>query len=277
MDDVTRTRAVEKMRALVNKIGYPEPWRDYAKLKVAKNHLGNVLAARRFHFTRDADRISKPVDRNEWYMPPAIVNAYYNPSANEMVFPAGILQPPYFSIDFPMAMNFGGIGMVMGHELTHGFDDSGRKFDAKGVLREWWAPPASVKFQERAQCVETLYDGIEVLPGVKLNGKLTLGENIADFGGIKAAYTGYQRWQQQHNEPPRIAGLSNEQLLFLGFAQGWCMHETPESQRVRATIDSHSPAKQRVNVPLAHFPGFWQAWQCGQGTPMHAAEPCEVW
>ena len=279
MDPTTRTRAVEKMKALINKIGYPEQWRDYSKLKLSrKDHLANVIAGRRFQFTRDADRISKAVDKREWHMPPAIVNAYYNPSVNEMVFPAGILQPPYFSADFPMAMNFGGIGMVMGHELTHGFDDQGRKFDAKGVLREWWEPSASTKFNERAQCVETLYANIEVLPGVKLNGKLTLGENIADFGGIKAAYAGYKDWQTNKREMPLIQGLSNDQLFFLGFAQGWCTLSTDESQKLLATIDPHSPPRERVNVPLAHFSGFWDAWQCKPGTPMNAGDSaCEVW
>ncbi len=278
MDPSTRTRAVEKMKALRNKIGYPDRWRDYAKLKLTrKDHLANFIAGRRFLFAHEADRISKAVDKDEWQMPPALVNAYYNPSVNEMVFPAGILQPPYFSADFPMAMNFGGIGMVMGHELTHGFDDQGRKFDAHGVLREWWEPSASAKFQERAQCVETLYGGIEVLPGVKLNGKLTLGENIADFGGIKAAYAGFKTWQRGKDDQPLVQGLSNDQLFFLGFAQGWCSHETDESQRLRATVDPHSPPKERVNVPLTHFPGFWEAWQCQAGTPMHAQNACEVW
>ena len=279
MDPTTRTRAIEKVKAVINKIGYPEQWRDYSKLKLSrKDHLANVLAARRFQFARDADRISKAVDKREWQMPPAIVNAYYNPSVNEMVFPAGILQPPYFSAEFPMAMNFGGIGMVMGHELTHGFDDQGRKFDGKGVMREWWEPSASTKFNERAQCVETLYGGIEALPGLKLNGKLTLGENIADFGGIKAAYAGYKDWQKDKREAPLVQGLSNDQLFFLGFAQGWCTLSTDESRRLLAMIDSHSPPRERVNVPLAHFPGFWEAWQCRPGTPMHAgASACEVW
>lgn len=278
MDPATRARAVEKMKALRNKIGYPEKWRDYAKLKISRHdHLGNVVAARRFNFTRDADRIGGKVDDSEWEMPAAIVNAYYNPSHNQMVFPAGILQPPYFSASFPMAMNFGGIGMVMGHELTHGFDDQGRKFDGKGVLREWWDPSASQKFAGRAQCVSDLYSGIEVLPGVKLNGQLTLGENIADFGGIKEAHAGYRTWQKTHTETPPIQGLTNDQLFFLGFAQGWCSHETAESQRLRAMTDPHSPPKQRVNVPLTHFSGFWEAWQCAPGTPMHAPQPCEVW
>lgn len=278
MDPTTRTRAVDKMKALRNKIGYPEKWRDYSKLRLSRqDHLGNWVAARRFEFEREADRIGQKVDRDEWEMPPAIVNAYYNSSHNQMVFPAGILQPPYFSAEFPMAMNFGGIGMVMGHELTHGFDDSGRKFDGQGVLREWWDPSATTKFAERAKCVENLYGGIEVLPGVKLNGLLTLGENIADFGGIKEAHAGYRAWAKTHQEPALVQGLTNDQLFFLGFAQGWCTHETAASQRLRAMTDSHSPPRQRVNVPLAHYPGFWEAWQCAAGTPMHATPTCEVW
>jgi predicted metalloendopeptidase len=278
MDDPTRARALEKVQALHNKIGYPDRWRDYARLKLSrKDHLGNTSAIREFLFRRDFDRVGKPVDKAEWHMPPALVNAYYNPMANEMVFPAGILQPPYFSEKFPMAMNFGGIGMVVGHELSHGFDDTGRKFDKDGVLREWWDPSVAKRFEGRAQCIEKTYSAIEVLPGVHLNGKLTLGENIADFGGIKAAYAGYKQHATKKPEAPLIDGLTGEQLFFIGFAQGWCTHETPESARLRATVDSHSPPKQRVNVPLAHFPGFWEAFQCRQGAPMRAPQACEVW
>ena len=278
MDDATRARALEKTRALTNKIGYPDRWRDYARLKLQrKDHLGNVLAIREFGFRFDFDRVGKAVDKGEWHMPPALVNAYYNPSANEMVFPAGILQPPYFSEKFPMALNFGGIGMVMGHELSHGFDDQGRKFDKDGVLREWWDPSVAAKFETRAQCIEKTYGAIEVLPGVRLNGKLTLGENIADFGGIKAAYAGYKLHAAKKPDPPLIQGLTGEQLFFVGFAQGWCTHETPESQRLRATVDPHSPPKQRVNVPLAHFSGFWEAFQCQPGAPMRDPGACEVW
>lgn len=278
MDDATRGRALEKARAVDNKIGYPERWRDYGKLRLQrKDHLANVLAIRGFGFRHDFDRVGRPVDRGEWHMPPALVNAYYNPSANEMVFPAGILQPPYFSERYPMSLNFGGIGMVMGHELSHGFDDEGRKFDKEGVLREWWDPSVSKQFEARAQCIERTYGAIEVLPGVRLNGKLTLGENIADFGGIKAAYAGYRLHVARKPEQPLIQGLTSDQLFFLGFAQGWCTHETPESQRLRATVDPHSPPKQRVNVPLSHFPGFWDAFQCRPGAPMRAADACEVW
>lgn len=278
MDDATRGRATEKIRALTNKIGFPDRWRDYGRLKLQRrSHFNNAMAIRGFLFRYDFDRIGRPVDKAEWEMPPALVNAYYNPSANEMVFPAGILQPPYFSADFPMAMNFGGIGMVMGHELSHGFDDQGRKFDKDGVLREWWDPSVAGRFESRAQCIERTYSEIEVIPGVRLNGKLTLGENIADFGGIKAAFAGYRRYAAAKPEAPRVQGLTSEQLFFVGFAQGWCAHETEASQRLRATIDPHSPPKQRVNVPLAHFSGFWDAFQCQPGTPMRAREACELW
>jgi putative endopeptidase len=278
MDDATRARALEKAKALHNKIGYPDVWRDYSKLKLQRtSHAGNGAAIKQFLFRRDFDRVGKAVDKGEWHMPPALVNAYYNPSANEMVFPAGILQPPYFSAEHPMAMNFGGIGMVMGHELSHGFDDQGRKFDKDGVLREWWDPSVAAKFEARAKCIENTYAGIEVLPQVRLNGKLTLGENIADFGGIKAAYAGYKLYASRKPEQPLIQGLTSEQLFFIGFAQGWCTHETAESQRLRATIDPHSPPKHRVNVPLAHFPGFWEAFQCQPGAAMRAKDACEVW
>jgi putative endopeptidase len=165
----------------------------------------------------------------------------------------------------------------MGHELSHGFDDQGRKFDKDGVLREWWDPGVAAKFETRAKCIETTYGGIEVLPAVKLNGKLTLGENIADFGGIKAAYAGYKLHASKKPEEPLIQGLTSEQLFFIGFAQGWCTHETPESQRLRATVDPHSPPKQRVNVPLAHFPAFSETFQCQPGAAMRAKDACELW
>ncbi len=280
MDDDTRARAVEKAKAVANKIGYPDKWRDYSKLtpKVG-DHLGNVVAISEFRIAFEADRIGGQVDRDEWHMPAAMVNAYYSSSMNEMVFPAGILQPPYFSRDFPMAMNFGAIGMVMGHELTHGFDDQGRKFDGKGVLHEWWSEEASKKFDVQAQCVDDLYSNIEVLPGVKLNGKLTLGENIADFGGIKEAHRAYKDWAGANggDKDAHVDGLTNDQLFFVAFAQGWCTHQTEEITRMRAMTDTHSPPKQRVNVPLSHFPGFWATFSCDEGTPMHPKDVCEVW
>jgi len=280
MDDTTRTRALGKKAAIVNKIGYPDKWRDYEKLKLKMgDFFGNMLAAARFEYEREAAKVGKPVDRTEWGMTPPTVNAYYNPLNNEMAFPAGILQPPFFSKDFPAPLNYGGIGMVMGHELTHGFDDEGRKFDAQGRLTEWWEPSVSEKFETRAQCIDDQYTSYEVQPGLKLNGKLTLGENIADNGGIKQAYNAYKAYEAAHpgSEKPAVEGLTNDQLLFVGFAQTWCSLATPEIERVLVTVDPHSPPRFRVNGPLQNYSQFWETFSCGDGTAMHPAKPCEVW
>ena len=280
MDDATRTRAVGKKQALKNKIGYPDKWRDYSKLAVKKgNYFASAIAARNFEFEFRANKIGKPMDKAEWNMTPPTVNASYNPLLNEMVFPAGILQPPFFDRTFPMPMNFGGIGMVMGHELTHGFDDQGRKFDPSGKLTEWWEPAVSAKFEERAQCVSNLYSSYEVQPGLKINGQLTLGENIADLGGIKEAYSAYKRWAEEHPEQSRSAveGLTNDQLFFVGFAQTWCSIQTPEIERMLVTVDPHSHPRYRVMGPLSNFDAFAQAFQCGEGTPMNPKDSCQVW
>jgi putative endopeptidase len=279
MDDPTRQRALEKMHAIVNKVGYPDTWRDYTALAVGSERVANVLAGRRFEWQHEAAQIGRPVDPGEWHMSPPTVNAYYNASGNEMVFPAGILQPPFFAAGRPMAMNFGGIGMVMGHELSHGFDDSGRKFDGQGRLTEWWGADVIARFEERATCVEKLYDGYEVQPGLHLNGKLTLGENIADLGGIRQAHGAYESWAAEHGGDPQpaVQGLTNEQLLFVSYGQIWCTHATPEVERALVLTDSHSHARYRVNGPLASFPAFWEAFSCEEGTPMHPASTCEVW
>ncbi len=279
MDEATRARALEKMHAIDNKIGYPDRWRDYSGLEVGEAHVANVLASRRFERAHDLGKIGQPVDEGEWHMTTPTVNAYYNPSGNEMVFPAGILQPPFFDGERPMAMNFGGIGMVMGHELTHGFDDTGRKFDGDGRLTEWWGAEAVSRFEERAVCVEQLYDGYEIQPGVTLNGKLTLGENIADLGGVRQAHGAYQAWAAANggDAAPVVEGLTNEQLLFVSIGQIWCTHATPEAERALAKTDTHSHSRYRVNGPLSNFPAFWEAFSCEEGTPMHPANVCEVW
>jgi len=280
MDDATRARALTKKDTLTNKIGYPDRWRDYARLAIKKgDYFEAALAARRFEFEFEAAKIGKPVDKKEWGMTPPTVNAYYNPLVNEMVFPAGILQPPFFDRSFPMVMNFGGIGMVMGHELTHGFDDQGRKFDPTGKLREWWEPTVSAKFEERAACVDRLYSGYEVQPGLKLNGKLTLGENIADLGGIKQSFQAWQAYASEHPDAarPAVEGLSNDQLFFIAFAQTWCSLQTPEIERVLVNVDPHSHPRFRVFGPLAQLPAFAAAFQCAEGTPMNPTERCEVW
>ena len=278
MDGPTRQRAVEKMEALTNKIGYPNRWRDYSGVQVRASYFDNTLAAVRFEFQRKLNKVGRPVDRSEWEMTPQEVNAFYNPLRNQMVFPAGILQAPFFDRDFPAAMNFGGIGMGMGHELTHGFDDQGRKFDGSGRLTEWWNPEVVESFEQRAQCVEQLYSSYEVQPGVRVNGELTLGENIADLGGIKEAYRAYQAWNAEHGAPPpQVEGLTADQLFFVGFAQGWCMLATPEVERMLVTVDPHSPSKFRVIGPLANFPEFAAAFACEKGTPMNPERRCEVW
>jgi putative endopeptidase len=280
MDDPTRQRALGKKATLVNKIGYPDKWKDYTKLKIKKgDYFGNLLASSRFAYDFEANKVGKPVDRTEWGMTPPTVNAYYNPLNNEMVFPAGILQPPFFSKDFPVAMNYGGMGMVMGHELTHGFDDEGRKFDEKGQLTEWWAPSVAEKFEIRAKCIEDQYSGFAVQPGLNLNGKLTLGENIADNGGIKESYVAYKAYEVAHPDAakPAVEGMTNDQLFFVAFAQTWCSLATPQIEQMLVKVDPHSPPKFRVNGPLTNFATFASVFQCAEGAPMRPANACEVW
>jgi predicted metalloendopeptidase len=278
MDDVTRGRALEKMRAISNKIGYPDHWRDYSKLAVTRGDwYANATAAHAFEFARQLDKVGKPKDRTEWGMTPPTVNAYYNPIVNEIVFPAGILQRPFFHRDQPASMNFGGMGMVVGHELTHGFDDQGRKFDALGRLKEWWEPSVIAKFEQRAQCVDDLYDTYEVQPGVHLNGKLTLGENIADLGGLKEAYHAYKQWPDAGGASTVVEGLTGDQLFFVGYAQTWCSKAQPEYERMMATVNEHSAARFRVIGPVSNFPQFGEAFKCPAGSPMRPEKICEVW
>ena len=278
MDDKTREGAVEKVGTLANKIGYPDAWKDYSTMDLKDGeHFNNVVAGRTWSSQFELNKVGNKVDPNEWFMAPSDVNAYYNPLANEMAFPAGILQPPFFDKDFPMSMNFGAIGMVMGHELTHGFDDSGRKFDPQGKMEEWWAPEASEKFEAAASCVEEQYNAVEALPGMNINGKLTMGENIADIGGIKETHAAYLRWLETNGAEPEIGGFTGEQQLFLAFAQGWCTLATDELIKERLTTDSHSPPKARVNEPLKNLPAFGKAFGCEVGDPMMPEDVCEIW
>ena len=279
MDETTRVRALEKKDALGNKIGYPDKWRDYSTVPIgADNYFQNAMAAFEFEFKRQADKIGKPVDRSEWGMTPQTVNAYYSPLLNEMVFPAGILQPPFFHKDFPAAMNYGAVGTVMGHELTHGFDDQGRKFDPSGELREWWEPGAAEKFEERADCVRQQYSGYEIEPGVQVNGKLTAGENIADIGGLKQSYVAYKEWEKHHGGPaPSVGTLTPDQLFFVAHGQVWCTLTTPEQARLRITTDPHSPGRFRVLGPISNHPAFGAAFSCEPGTPMNPVSKCVVW
>jgi endothelin-converting enzyme/putative endopeptidase len=279
MDAPTREKALRKLGKVFNKVGYPARWRDYSKMELTRgSYFFDLLAAGRFEVKRQLDKIGKPVDRDEWLMSPPTVNAYYNPTLNEMVFPAGILQPPFFNKLAPEPVNYGSIGLVVGHELTHGFDDEGRQYDADGNLRDWWTPRVAKEFEARAQCLVEQYDRYESVPGAKLNGKLTLGENIADQGGLRLAYAAMQA-AQRGKPGEKVLGFTAEQQFFLGFAQAWCTKMREPYARLLVTTDPHSPARFRVNGPLSNSAEFARAFACAEGAPMvrAAAKRCEVW
>jgi predicted metalloendopeptidase len=278
MDDATRARAQEKLAAVDNKIGYPSAWRSYDGLTVQRgDFLASVNAASAFEMKRQLAQIGKPLDRTEWGMSTPTVNAYYNPSMNEMVFPAGILQPPFYTQGANDAVNYGAIGLVVGHELTHGFDDEGRQYDARGNLTDWWSKPVSEEFDRRAACVERQYSAYQVIDEVKLDGKLTLGENLADLGGLKLAYSAYRASRSGKLEEAPVGGFSADQQFFLAHAQAWCAQIRPENARLRAATDPHSSARWRVNGPLSNLGEFATAFQCRAGAPMVRAERCDVW
>jgi len=272
MDPDARAASLVKLRKIDNKIGYPEKWRDYSSVAIGKESLlANLEEAARFETKRDLDKIGKPLDRGEWEMSPPTVNAYYEASLNEMVFPAGILQPPFFKTDAPMDANYGGLGMVMGHELTHGFDDQGRQFDGDGNLHEWWPAEVSKAFTERAECVAKQYDGYVAVEDVHLNGHLTLGENIADIGGLKMALSALR---QRRGGALDAKGAQD---FFTAFAQTWCTNYRPEQLRLRAATDPHSSAQWRVNGPASDNPDFAAAFFCKAGAPMAPTNRCSVW
>ncbi len=224
-------------------------------------------------------KVGKPVDKTEWGMTPPTVNAYYDPSQNEIVVPAGELQPPYFSRSFYAPVNIGDEGAnTVGHEITHGFDDEGSQFDGAGNLRDWWSKDTKAKFEQATKCVQDQYSAYDAVPGVKLNGALSSGENIADIGGVKLGYAALVAWEKAHPQERRtVPGFSDEQLFFLAYSQGWCTKETPELAETHAHSDPHSPPKWRVNGPMTDVPAFAQAYQCKQGAPMKPAEVCSVW
>jgi predicted metalloendopeptidase len=278
MDGATRENAQEKLSRIDNKIGYPVRWRDYASLEVTRaSFFRNVLAADAFETRRDLAKIGKPLDRTEWQMTPPTVNAYYHPQLNEMAFPAGILQPPFYTRGANDAVNYGAVGFVVGHELTHGFDDQGRKYDARGNQADWWSPPVGAEFERRAACVEKQYQGYTVLDGVTVNGKLTLGENIADLGGLRLALAAYRASRQGQLPEAPVHGFAPEQQFFLAAAQVWCAKYRPQAMRLLVQTNPHSPPQWRVNGPLSNLPEFAEAFQCRAGDPMVRAERCEVW
>jgi len=281
MSDDTKKQAKLKLDAIRNKIGYPEVWRDYSKLKVERGDLiGNLTRANEFESNRQIAKIDKPLDRKEWGMTPPTVNAYYSGSYNEIVFPAGILQPPFFDKSVDDAVNMGGIGVVIGHELTHGFDDQGRKFDPQGNLRDWWTEQDGKEFEKRASCIADEYSSFIPVDDLHLNGRLTLGENTADNGGARIALNALRAMiaQDPHSKAAQtIDGYTPEQRFFLGFARVWCQKQTPELTRMLVNTDPHSPGRFRVIGVVQNMPEFQQTWSCKAGQPMAAANACRVW
>ncbi|RAU82307.1 M13 family metallopeptidase [Pontibacter arcticus] len=279
MSDETKKRALEKLDAFAVKIGYPDKWKTYKGLEADRNsYAANVLRANQHAFEESVAKLGKPVDRTEWFMSPPTVNAYYNPSMNEIVFPAGILQPPFFDPKADDAVNYGGMGAVIGHELTHGFDDQGAQYDFEGNLKDWWTKDDLAKFTERATAVTKQYDAYTVLDNLHVNGKLTLGENIADIGGLNIAYTALQKALAKKN-PGEIAGYTPEQRFFLAWAQIWRINMRDESQNQQILTDPHSPGQFRTNGPLANMPQFYKAFECKDGQKMMRteAERIKIW
>lgn len=279
MSDATRQQAYAKLDAFVDKIGYPDKWKDYSRLRIDRGpFVLNVLRATEFATMRDLEKVGRPVDRNEWGMTAPTVNAYYNPLLNEIAFPAGILQPPFFDPLADDAVNYGGIGAVIGHEMTHGFDDEGSQFDARGNLRNWWTEADKKNFTERAKCVQDQFSGYTI-EGSKVKGDLVLGESIADLGGVTIAYAAFQKSLEGKPRPADIDGLSPEQRFFLGWAQVWAENARSEYLKLLVDTDPHPPSRYRVNGPLSNMPAFAKAFGCKAGSPMVRADAsrCAIW
>lgn len=280
MSNPTKMRAKEKLHLVTNKIGYPEKWRDYSKLEVKpEDPLGNSLRANAFENDRQLNKIGKPVDPLEWQMTPPTVNAYYDPSMNNINFPAGILQPAFYDPRQDDAVNYGHIGAVIGHELTHGFDDEGKKFDGKGNLNDWWTPADTKNFVSRTDCLVNEYGNFTAVDDVKVNGKLTLGENTADNGGLVLAYMAYLERAKKDgiDLQAKKDGYTSPQRFYIGYAQNWCENSRPESIRAQVLSDPHSPDHFRANGAIVNQPGFAAAFGCKKGTPMVPVNSCRVW
>jgi len=282
MTGETKQKALAKLHAVTNKIGYPDRWRDYSKLKVVRgDRLGNAMRAAAFEVNRNLEKVGKPVDKSEWAMTPPTVNAYYNPPQNNINFPAGILQPPFFDNDIDDAVNYGAIGVVIGHELIHGFDDSGARYDGDGNLKNWWSDKDKAEFEKRTTCVAEQYAQYQPLPdtdpNLKLNGRLTLGENAADNGGANLAIMAL-RSSYQGQEPPAKDGFTPEQRFWIGFGQVWCENMRPERARTMVLSDPHSPGRFRTNGVVSNSPDFAKAFGCKPGDAMvRADKACRVW
>jgi putative endopeptidase len=278
MGSATRTQAIAKLQAFGVKIGYPDKWRDYTGLNVVRNnYMQNELGAAHFEFARQLNKIGKPVDKTEWGMTPPTVNAYYRSSMNEIVFPAGILQPPFYDPKADDAVNYGGMGAVIGHEITHGFDDQGSKFDAQGNLKDWWSADDLKNFQGRAKCVSDQFDGYVVDGELHENGKLVLGESIADLGGLTIAYAAYEKSLEGAPRPPEKDGFTAEQRFFLGWAQIWGANERLEYARLLANTNPHPLPRFRGNGPLSNMAEFAKAFGCKKGDAMVRESACKIW
>jgi len=277
MSAATKQQALLKLHGMANKIGYPDKWRDYSTLNIVRgDELGNVERARKFEFDRQLAKIGKPVDHGEWGMTPPTVNAYYDPQMNDINFPAGVLQPPAFDPKSDAAPNYGDTGGTVGHELTHGFDDEGRQFDAGGNLRDWWTPEDAKEFEKRASCISDQYSTYTIVDDIKINGKLTLGEDVADLGGLILAYMAWKADTAGQTLDP-IDGLTPDQRFFVGYGQSWCGQTRDETKRLRATVDPHSPEKYRTNGVVSNMPEFQQAFHCKAGSPMVNENRCRIW
>jgi len=277
MTPPTRQLAMEKLHGVLNKIGTNDKWRTYATVRISRDDFfGNTERAGRYEVERELSRIGKPVDKKEWGMSQPTVNAYYDPQQNNINFPAGILQPPFYDNKMDAPVNYGAIGSVVGHELTHGFDDSGRHFDGEGNLRDWWTAEDAKEFEKRAECFVKEYAAFEPVDGLHLNGKLTLGENTADNGGVRLAFMALMK-SIEGKPPAKIDGFTAEQRFFLGWGQIWCENQTPEVARLRVQVDPHSTARARVNGVLSNMPEFQNAFACTAGQPMLRQPACRVW
>ena len=279
MSEATKKQALVKLQAIKNKIGYPSKWRDYSTLKIERGDaLGNSLRANAFEVHRQLAKIGKPLDKQEWQMTPPTVNAYYDPTENDINFPAGILQPPFYDFKADDALNFGGMGAVIGHELTHGFDDQGALFDPQGNLKNWWTAEDEKAFKERTQCLVDEYDTFVAVDDLHVRGKLTLGENTADNGGLRIAYMALMKSiADSGKQPGKIDGFTPEQRFFLGWGQIWCQNQTEQIARLLAQNNPHSPGNYRVNGVVQNMPEFQKAWGCKAGQPMVRANACHVW
>jgi endothelin-converting enzyme/putative endopeptidase len=277
MSAETKGRALEKLHAIVNKVGYPDRWRDYSGLEIKRNDFyGNAIRATVFESKRDLGKIGKPVDRGEWGMTPPTVNAYYSPQMNDINFPAGVLQPPLYDPELDDAPNYGNTGSTIGHELTHAFDDEGRQFDAKGNLKDWWTAEDAKAFEERANCVRDQYAQYTVIDDIKINSKLTAGEDIADIGGTLLAYIAWKEATADEDLKP-IDGFTPDQRFFIGLAQWACSNTRPEDLRANAITDPHSPPKYRINGVVTNLPQFQKAFHCGDDAPMVNKKECKIW